>query len=450
MRAARLAFALCAMISAMAVARPVELGPDELREAGFIALDQGDPARALDYATALVQRDADDAPALILQSRAARDLGLNAQAKTAAKAAWAAAETDAERHAAALVMAQALSSSGERMAAQFWLRRAVQSAPDEISRQRAMRDFNYVRSRMPFVWQLDVSVSPSNNVNNGTSAQTMEILGFPFTISGDAQALSGVEATIGLSGAYRLPPRENSVTELTFAVQTQQVALSAEAKQIAPEARGSDYAFEAYEVGIAHRWRPTASPVIGNFALTAGHNRYGGEGLSDYVNAVLGAETVLGARTLGFGNVTAERQYRLDNADRSANLFGANLGILQTLGNGDQIRLAVGGLDVASESIEIDHQAWSATLAWERAQPIGGIGLGAALALVDRTYAASPYTSDGRHDLRAAANLSLTFLDIGYMGFNPVLNLGVSRNSSNVDLYDQRDLGISIGIASEF
>jgi len=313
-----------------------------------------------------------------------------------------------------------------------------------------MQDFAYVKSRMPFLWQLDVSVAPSSNVNNGTSAQTMEILGYPFTISGDAQALSGVEATFSLSGAYRFLPRENSATELTFAVQNQQVFLSSEAKALAPEARGSDYAFEAYEFGVLHRWRPGDAPVIGSFAVTAGHNRYGGEGLSDYVNLVLGAERLMGEHTIAFGNITAERQYRLDEGYRSANLAGANLGVLQTFGNGDQLRMAAGTLLVDSESIEIDHRAWSATLGWEKAQPIGGIGLGAGLALITRDYAASPYTNDGRQDVRVAGTVSATFLEVGYMGFNPVLNLTMSRNSSNVDLYDQRDFGVNIGIASAF
>jgi tetratricopeptide (TPR) repeat protein len=448
MRRAALTAAL--MAAAAGVEAQQALSPDQLRDAGYLALGAGDAGRAADFAAALLARDPGDLGALLLRSQALRDLGRYDDARDAARAAWMQADSTAAKHAAALAMAQALASDGQRMAAQLWLRRAVQTAPDEPSRDRAAQDFAYVQSRMPLVWRLDLSVAPSSNVNNGTSAQTMEILGLPFTISGDAQALSGVEATLGLALTWRLPPGERSATQLTFALQNRQVALSAEARAQAPDARGSDYAFAAYEVGVTHQWAAAGAPVIGSAALAAGHNAYGGAPLSNYLQAELGGEMVLGARSTGFISLFGERQWRLDVAARSADILGLTAGLGQVLGNGDQIMLSLGRQEVWSQSIEIAHGEWNGVLAWQKARPIGGVGLEAALQVDTLDYPASPYSDSGRQDVTVTGILSATLLNVGYMGFNPVISLLASRNSSTVDLYDQRDLGISVGIASAF
>jgi tetratricopeptide (TPR) repeat protein len=448
MRAAALLVA--ATLAAGPASADLVLTPEALRAAAQLALAQGEAGRAADYAAALLQRDPQDGAALIVQSQALRDLGRYDAAQDAARAAWTQAGSTAARHEAAMAMAQALASDGQRMAAQYWLRRAVQTAPDDAARGQAEADFGYVRSRMPLILRFDVSVAPSSNVNNGTSAQTMQILGLPFTISGDAQALSGIEATLGLAATWRLPPRDRSATQLTLALQTQQVALSDEAKAIAPDARGSDYAFAAYELGLTHQWVASGAPLLGALDLAVGHNDYGGAPLSNYLQARIAAEVPVDPRTTALLSADGERQWRLDLASRSAVVLGLTAGLALVLGNGDQIALTLGHQQINSASVEIDHAEINGRLGWQKARPVGGVGLEAALQIDALDYPVSPYTDSGRQDLAVTGLLSATLLEVGYMGFNPVIRLVASRNSSNVDLYDQRNVGISFGIASAF
>ena len=62
--------------------------------------------------------------------------------------------------AAALAVAQALSSEGARTRAQLWLRRAMQVAPTKRQKALAVRDFRYVRLRNPWSTRLSFSVAP--------------------------------------------------------------------------------------------------------------------------------------------------------------------------------------------------------------------------------------------------------------------------------------------------
>ena len=109
--------ALCAglaLAAGGASAEEVTLTPAEMRAAATHALAVGDDRTALHLAGALLARDPQDGAALILQSRAARNLGDNATALKAGRAAWRLARSDSDRYAAALVTAQALSSNGQR------------------------------------------------------------------------------------------------------------------------------------------------------------------------------------------------------------------------------------------------------------------------------------------------------------------------------------------------
>lgn len=449
MRGLALAVAVC-MAAGPALAQSVVLAPDQLRKAAFEALAVGQNDRALAFAGALVQRDASDAPALILQSRALRNLARYREAQQAARSAWRAATTDADRFGAALAVAQAMSSAGQRTAAQLWLRRAAQIAPNDQARQIALTDFGYVRSRNPWVLQVDGKVAPSSNINNGSSNAVAVMLGLPFVLSGDAQALSGIETELGFSARYRLPQTAQSATEFRFSAVGQAYTLSDEAQALAPAARASDYAFAALEIGAQHRIQPKAGKTSFGFGATLGHNWYGGSDLSDYLRLDLSADRPLTGRIgLTFG-MTAERQWRADVPSRSATVLGASVGLAERLGNGDTLRLSLGTRQTGSDSAEIDHLALTLNLGWTRAAPVAGMQLSGVLGAETRDYAASPYSFDGREDLRITAEVTALFSNVEFMGFSPGLTLRASRNASTIDLYDSSDFGVTLGVRSAF
>ena len=67
-----------------------------------------------------------------------------------------------------------------------------------------------------------------------------------------------------------------------------------------------------------------------------------------------------------------------------------------------------------------------------------------------RDYEVSPHDASGRRKFKVGAEVTATFKQIDYFGFNPSVSLTASTTSSNIGLYDVNRLGLSIGIASAF
>ncbi|HCZ00399.1 MAG: hypothetical protein A3D16_01305 [Rhodobacterales bacterium RIFCSPHIGHO2_02_FULL_62_130] len=449
-RAALIAGILATALGLSAQAEGITVSPKDLSKLAAVALSQQDPATALRFTAALLTRDAQDATALILKSQAERDLGRNAQARLSAKAAWAAAQNDQEKYGAAMAMAQALSSSGRRTAAQLWLRRASEVAPSDIALLVATRDFDYVRSRNPLSLRFDIGLRPSSNLNNGATNPMFEFMGFPFQLSGDALALSGVEASAALSGQFRLADSEQGATDLRFAGSQKLVWLSDKAQAQAPEARNSDYAFAGIELGLARRGKLGLGEVIYSASLGAGHNWYGGADLTDYARADLGLEAPIGRKATGFALVSAETQHSLMAGQGSAQIFGLTGGVMAKRGNGDTVKLALDLGKTRSDIAPSSYDAVGLTLDYTRARPVLGVVLAGNLGLEARDYPVSPYDIGGRQDFRLSAGLSATLTQISYMGFSPVLSVTMAQARSTVAIYETQTLGVGLSVRSNF
>ena len=437
-----------------AAAQPISLDAEALRKLAFTAVQTGYAADALRYTDALLQRDPDDSSALVIRSQALRALGRAAEAQDAARAAWDTASTDPARFGAAMVMAQALSTAGRRTSAQWWLRRAAQNAPSDRAEALARRDFRYVKTRNPWDVQINASAAPSSNVNNGSRKDTLTLAGLPveFVIEPEAQALSGFETGFGVTATYRFSPKgPMRQTSARFGVLAETVVLSNEARAVAPDLSGDDFAFAAVEAGIAHkRVLDAAGKTALSLGATGGRNWYGGELLSDYLRLQGGLARNLNSKTvLSFG-ATVDRLVRIDSPVQSSDRFEAEIGLGRKIANGDQLSVGVMAARAVSDSAEIRNEAVGLTLGWAKAELLAGIGLQARFGIESRFYADSGYFDGGREDVRLTANLSMSFDEIDYLGFSPVLDLSATRNRSNAALYDTTDFGVTLGIKSSF
>jgi hypothetical protein len=243
-RLARGILALSLMMAGAAGAQSVTLDVESMRDLAFQAVQANRPGEALVIADALLARDPQDAAALILKAQALRAIGQLPAAEAAARAGFAAATTPELHYGAALVLAQILSLQEQRNFAQLWLRRASYYATTDEQRARVATDYGYVRKQNPLNLQFTLSLQPSNNVNNGAMRSIWDYYGIPLQLSGDAQALSGLVGSAGVSATYRLAQTQSSFDALTFDASQQLVFLSAAARDQAPNVTNSDYALE--------------------------------------------------------------------------------------------------------------------------------------------------------------------------------------------------------------
>lgn len=454
-----LALAL-AMASAVTAAEPPRLDAQQMRVLAYRLMAAGDAAQARAMADALLARDAGDNAALMLRAQARAALGDAPGARADARRVWRARQdgtgTDTARFGAAMFMADAWMQAGWPSLGQLWLRKAADVAPDEAARAALAEDYRFMRSRNPLLMRFTLDVAPSSNVNSGATATSFANPGIPWLppeieIDREQRALSGAVATFGAALTLRRPPGATTMDALHLRLEQSEVWLSPEAKDIAPDARGSDYSTALAEIGATRRWRPVAGGTVYDLGLFAAHNRAGRAALSNVLRLSLGAERSLGAGVTGSLGLTGEDQHRLDADLRSARVAGLRFGLARQAANGDRWALSLGARDTATESAGLRNHALTARLSWDRAKPLWGMAIGGAISLETRDYPDSPYDPvDGRQDRRLSVELSIQPGQIEYMGFNPVIDLHASRNESDVGLYQSEDYGIGLGFRSRF
>jgi hypothetical protein len=453
--AAAAVLALSAASPGPARAEEARLSLPLARALAVEALRSGDTRLATDTARALLEADHQDAFAHFVLAQAARQQGRPHETRRAAARAFRHAGSDIRRFEAAHLAARGALEGGRLTFAQYWLRRATDVAPDDRTRELAVRDFHAVRRMSPLKWSLRFNVTPSSNVNNGAEDPLNVIDGVPVVglLSPDALALSGVESSAQLRLRYRISESARQRTELTALSYHRRVRLSDEAKTTAPAARGSDYALDVLEAGLRHQ-RLAGEGRLVSVAAAAGDIRYGGDPYLDYGRLSLGLDTSAGRS----GRISADlaleaRRYDTapDLPERRATL---GFGYLRKMGAGDRLRA---GLTLHANEIDSTTlRARGATLhlGYEFGRAFGPVTLSARLAAGVTEYpdyrVATIRVPGGRRDESLSATLDVAFQDITHAGFMPVVSVSAERTTSNVSRFETEAISVSFGIRSAF
>ena len=451
----RILFLLHFLFLAASLAEPasaqVKLSPSEMRELAGQAVVQGQPGLAYDLSGALIGRDESDLNAHLIRSRAARDLGKNDDALLHARRAWALADTEDAKYAAALANAQALSSAGRRTAAQIWLRRAVQLAPNDDLKARAAQDFRYVRAQNPWSTAFSFSVSPSSNINNGSRNETSELFDLPFVfqLEGEARALSGIEMAAGFSTRFRMLSTQFKNTDLLFGASHKTYELSEDAKDIAPDARGSDFASSQAFVGVAETYRLDSGKAQLGWDLRFGRSWYSGKPLFDYARAGVSYRQLIGKRGLARGTLFREVQTGQNGRD-DATVWNAQIGFGHSLSNGNQLSFSAGYVVSDSDADYLDYTKRSIGAVYSIARPIGPAQLEFGLTASEKHHDRSNLTADGRTERRVEARVTAALPDVEFYGFVPTVTLRAERTDANLDIYETESLGLQLGVRSAF
>lgn len=436
------------MLASVAVAE-TRLDIPEARKLAVVLVQSGQAEAARDVARALLQRDPEDVTALIVLSRAERDLGAFGTAQAAGRRAYRLAEPGVERFTAAMTTAQALSSDGRRTRAQLWLRRAAEAAPDETRRRAAERDFAYVRSRNPLTLRFGLGVAPSSNVNGGPTTNTLVIGGIEF-VDPDAVPLSGLVATLDLGATYivDLTPGQT----LTFGLRglTQQIALTDDARDSVPDAEGSDFASDSLSAQVGWALAAPDGRSRTMVDLEIAREWSGREPLADRVALSLRHERVLTPRDRLGITIVGDHTTRLDSALRSSEGVLVGLDWTHVLPSRDLASVSLRLGEVNSDAASVAHRSADLRISYARGEPVLGMALSGYLQVGRREDDRPLYTADPREDTSLELGVTATMLKLDYLGFAPEVGLVRSRTWSSVSLNDTSETQIRLGIRSSF
>ncbi len=446
-----LALCICLVSAAASQTPDMQLTPEQMRGLAAQAVNGGYASEAFDLSAALLDRDPDDFDALMIHARAARDLARFDVARKAAQHAWAVAAGDEQRYAAAVSNAQILSSMGNRTMAQLWLRRAVQAAPSDFHKGMAARDYRYVRSQNPWTTQFSFNIAPSSNINNGSSSETTTLPGLPFVfeLQGAARALSGTEISGGIATSYKLAESGTRQTLLRLSVYHRGFVLSDEAKDRAPDAKGSDFALTSLTTGIDQTWSLRNGRLILGAEATLGKVYYGGDPL--YANLNVGGSLRYAFTPKVQGQLRAAREAQKGyDARPDAHAWRGSAGLVTVLPQGQRLSAFYNYAEGSSSADYLDYADHEIELRLALARPLLDTGIEFGLTAGHKHHARNAITGGERNDDTLEADVTLILNTLDYYGFVPSLTLRTRRTDSNISIYDTKEVGVQVGVRSRF
>jgi len=367
-----------------------------------------------------------------------------------AKSAFRAANSDLERLDAARLAASAHFGAGQFSRAEWWLRRALNNATGGVGAQAVRQDFARVQQVNPLKVRLSFSAAPNNNINNGSSSESITIWNLPFILSPDAQALSGYEVSGSVDLRYRLAQSPVFATDIGLLLHGRIYELSGSAAAAAPAASGSDYAFSVVELLLSHTRNYPGLTGATSYSLNIGKNWYGGEPYTEYARITVAQQYRLSPTTgLNISGATEAQVSQRSGGVRS-NIQTVSASLTHQLANrnrlGGSLRLqGTQSADPGAENIAI-----RLGLNYGLAQPILGMQLSFNMSAEQRDYDFSIYDITGRQDLTLSVGATALFTNISYFGFSPTMSLEANQTRSNVSLFDRETVALRFGIQSTF
>ena len=462
------AAAVICCLASPAAAQGVSLSADQMRGFANQLLQEGDAPRAVAVTEALLLRNPNDIGALLIRSQASLAIGETDAAIAAAAAAYRAAKDKNTRYVAARLAARAHASVQADTIAQIWLRRARENAPNEAAAVDVAEDYRFLRQRNPWSTRLSFGVTPSGNVNNGSTNATTQaydvdddflitlfFLGIydpstgEFVIGNNQRALSGVEVSAGVDTQYRLRQSPTSITHLEFSANGRTAILSSEAKEAAPTTKGSDFAFASLSFGVSHRW--ITAPETAPWSLNANVRKdwFGGDAYSTTASLRAAHSVRLSEENRLRYGLAMERTFYEGDRPHATKVSG-NVGISRRIDDGRFLNFGVRADRSQSDFQDADYRSLSLFGSYDLGRPVENIAVTLGGSYEDRLYAETFYGPDERSEQTASLTASFFFEDIEYYGFSPVMTLRASRTDSNIKQFQREDLGISFDVRSSF
>lgn len=424
---------------------------DQAQMMAISALRQNRPELAYHLAGGVLQANPRDGRAHFTRALAFSQVEAHGFARRSARKAYYNAASPIQKYDAAQLASVEAFRGGRLTLSQLWLRRAVQYAPDAEVRSESIRAFKTVRAQNPLKFDLNFSLSPSNNVNNGANSPKNIIEDSPLVgrLSPAAQAISGIVTTTDLRLSWRLAQSERSLTRLTGRVYTRNVKFDDPVEGL----RASDLASSRLEAGLNHTIASASGENFWRMSVTGGRVWYGHDPLHDYARFGINRHQTLSENVrLSFGT-GIERQQGETASRNDSTLYNGFAQLRYSLGSAGHLGAYLGLRETDSNAVNATSTQWTGVVSYTMGQEIGpallSLSLGQSVVDYDRYTVFLPVPG-GRTDESVFGGVTATFNDWGYLGFVPTLTVNAEQSRSNISRFDVDETSVKLGITSEF
>lgn len=414
------------------------------------ALRQGQPRTAFELTEGLIAANPDNGHAHFLRAHALGQLKDYRTGRKSAARAYRVANTDVQRFEAAKLAAELSFADDSYTISQLWLRRAVHYAPNEEIRSQYVKAFRKVRRTNPLRFEFQVSINPSDNVNNGSNSPYNLIEGSPLvgTLSPSARAISGVVAKTDLRGSYRIQQSEGHETHITGRLLSREIRFN----DPVPGFSGNDISSLRLQLGVSHLWAP-GKHGYWSFDANGGRAWYGGSPYYDFAGVgVRRLQKLTDKLNLNLGT-HVEEQFDKVAPITDATVYSVSAGLSYALDTGGELGAQLQYRDIDSDGRNRASQQWSVVATYTLGREIGpaelSLSLGHSILDYEEYWVLLPVRG-GRTDESWFGGVTATFQDYSYMGFVPVVSINAEKSRSNISRFDVDQTAVSFGIRSEF
>ncbi|MBM1219628.1 hypothetical protein JQU17_05415 [Ponticoccus sp. SC2-23] len=453
--AGRLALTLM-LAAAPAAAQTIRTDAAGLRELAALSLADNNWAQARALSEALLERNSDDMAALSILSQAAFRMGDFATARTSAARVYRSDAPKSRRYQAARLAALAAVNEDRFTLAELWLRRALIVAPTPEDVAETTNDARQVRRANPWSTNVQLSFSPSTNINGGATSELNYIDGVPIVgvLSASAQALTGFVALADLRTTYRLNETSESRQTVSARVYARAPIPVGESLQ-AIEDEGvkiEEFSTARLEFSFAH------DQVVedGLFGINADIGGYWAGAEYDYSYLRLGLDRTfrLTPELSLTGSGYAEQRFAPDDFAREDVVLSLSGSVVSRMADGSQGSATLSWQGRDSDSVNNTYNSYTFQLGYTPAEQFGPVQLSGAVGVQYTDYpdyvVGFILVPDGREDTRLFGNVTALFPDYSFAGFSPLVRMNVGTTDSNISRFEVGEFGVELGLRSTF
>lgn len=416
------------------------------------ALSDGNPARTVEVTQNILMQNTNDFTALFLMSLAHSDLGQDEAAAQVATRAYEAAQNDAERMQAARLVGGARFSLGHYTRAQWWLRIAANYANMAEDAAKVAQEFQRIQRTNPFSAQANLSIAPTDNINNGAESDLLSLEGIDieFRLPPETQALSGIEYAGDLRLSYRISQDARQITTVDAHVYARSFVLSAATQDSVPGLKGSDYALALAEVALTQRRFLFDGVGPTTFSGGVGLVQFSGEPLWNYRRLILGQEFALGKDAVLSVQASVQNQIARNDIVSDTKVYNLTTSYAARRPNGDRLQLSLVGILNDAENDESTFSDISGSLNYSFTHQFLNTDWSVAASIGHTNYDEFALSLDGRRDDYITVGGKGALTNLSYFGFSPSITVTASKRQSNVDPYNSTQIQALIDIQSNF
>ena len=335
-----------------------------------------------------------------------------------------------------LDLALAYFNAGEDGSAARHFRQAL-GAEDlpEAARVRALAFLDLIRRRKTWSVTGSLALAPDTNINNATSARSVELFGLPAQLSEDARETSGIGLNANIGGGYEARLAPDLRFRTSASLRTRTYSESQFNDRTLSLRAGPRLLFERFDL------RPE---------LTAQGRELGGETYSRALGLGLASDWLIAPAWRLSGSAGAER-IAYEGFLGDGTIYTATLGLGHAF---DQATLLRADTSFRRETVERAAYSWRESvveLSATRELPEGFV-VTAGPSYRWRAYDAPLRTlsREPREDETLAGRITVSNRHIALFGFMPEITIRYEERDSNVDLYDYDRVVGEFGVVRTF